>query len=126
MRKRLQRFFSFRFGFRSLTHFASFRFVSAKLFPRVVSMLHDFFFFRLCFSQEAFDAQSFVNRLLGFGDVKGLVQQLQESQEGSGDPKEIMYAFLLFFKVSSPFSSFLFFPAFFFCGGLLSFCFLDV
>lgn len=41
-------------------------------------------------AQEAFDAQSFVSRLLGFGDMKGLVQQIQESQEGSGDPKEMM------------------------------------
>ena len=40
--------------------------------------------------QEAFDAQSFVSRLLGFGDMKGLMQQIQESQEGSGDPKELM------------------------------------
>lgn len=40
--------------------------------------------------QEAFDAQSFVSRLLGFGDMKGLVQQIQESQEGSGNPKEMM------------------------------------
>eukprot|EP00903_Cladosiphon_okamuranus_P006987 g6800.t1 len=39
---------------------------------------------------EAFDAQSFVSRLLGFGDMKGLMQQIQESQEGSGDPKEMM------------------------------------
>lgn len=40
--------------------------------------------------QEAFDAQSFVSRLLGFGDMRGLVQQIQESQEESGDPKEMM------------------------------------
>lgn len=40
--------------------------------------------------QEAFDAQSFVSRLLGLGDMKGFVQQLRESQEGSGDPKEMM------------------------------------
>ncbi|CAN0528449.1 unnamed protein product, partial [Ectocarpus sp. 12 AP-2014] len=39
---------------------------------------------------EAFDAQSFVSRLLGFGDMKGLMKQIQESQEGSGDPKEMM------------------------------------
>ncbi|CAM9619481.1 unnamed protein product, partial [Scytosiphon promiscuus] len=39
---------------------------------------------------EAFDAHSFVSRLLGFGDMKGLMQQIQESQEGSGDPKEMM------------------------------------
>ncbi|CAM9385366.1 unnamed protein product, partial [Ectocarpus sp. 6 AP-2014] len=39
---------------------------------------------------EAFDAQSFVSRLLGFGDMKGLMRQIQESQEGSGDPKEMM------------------------------------
>lgn len=43
-----------------------------------------------CVMQEAFDAQSFVSRLLGFGDMKGLVQQIQENQEGSGDPKEMM------------------------------------
>lgn len=41
-------------------------------------------------TQEPFDAQSFVSRLLGFGDIKGLVQQLRESQEGAGDPKEMM------------------------------------
>lgn len=40
--------------------------------------------------QEPFDAQSFVSRLLGFGDMKGLMQQLRDSQEGSGDPKEMM------------------------------------
>lgn len=40
--------------------------------------------------QEPFDAQSFVSRLLGFGDVKGLMRQLQESQEDAGDPKEMM------------------------------------
>lgn len=40
--------------------------------------------------QEPFDAQSFVSRLLGFGDVKGLMRQLQESQEEAGDPKEMM------------------------------------
>ncbi|CAM9838591.1 unnamed protein product, partial [Ascophyllum nodosum] len=39
---------------------------------------------------ELFDAQSFVSRLLGFGDVKGLMRQLQESQDESGDPKEMM------------------------------------
>ena len=43
-------------------------------------------------SQELFDAQSFVSRLLGFGDVKGLMRQLQESQDESGDPKEMMCA----------------------------------
>ncbi|CAM9657700.1 unnamed protein product, partial [Pylaiella littoralis] len=39
---------------------------------------------------EAFDAQSFVSRLLGFGDMRGLAQQIQESQEGAVDPKEMM------------------------------------
>lgn len=49
-----------------------------------------------CWSvQEPFDAQSFVNRLLGFGDVKGLMRQLQESQEEAGDPKEMMCVFLI-------------------------------
>lgn len=52
------------------------------------------YFFLLLMSlndvQEPFDAQSFVSRLLGFGDVKGLMQQLRDSQEGSGDQKEMM------------------------------------
>lgn len=62
-----------------------------------------FFFPHVAFStvQEAFDAQSFVSRLLGFGDMKGLMKQIQESQEGAGDPKEMMYVFQIVVVVQS-------------------------
>lgn len=56
----------------------------------LISVLLLLLFMAPLIRQEAFDAQSFVSRLLGFGDMKGLMQQIQESQEGSGDPKEMM------------------------------------